>query len=277
MAYDLGDVIPLSVTVRNAAKVPENATLGQYTITKPDGTVDGPTTIAGVAGVYNYDYTAATQVGRYAVRFLATGTNQCAVYDVFDVIDPLSELPIVSLEDAKAQLLIPSTDTTRDDQVRTMLATASTHVERYCNASFRRQSITRSFNGGACTVPLTAPVLSVTSVTVDGVALAATDYELDANAGLLWRGKSYNGLVWSPGAGNVSVTWVAGYANPPLPVVQGVLELLSHLWESRQGTVPRFGAGGSIDPADAGNGSLTFLVPYRVREMLDPYVRPGIG
>lgn len=277
MAYDLGDVIPFSFTVKNAG-VPQNATLAQLTITQPDGTTVGPTTLTGVAGVYDYDFTAATQVGRYIARFVATGTNACAVTDIFDIIDPASELPIVSLADAKAQLLIPTSATDRDDQIRTMLATATSIAERYCNAAFRRQTITKTFNGGACTVALTAPVLSVTSVTVDDATLAATDYQLDAVAGLLWRGTSYDGQVWSPGAGNVSVTWVAGYANPPLPVVQGVLELLSHLWESRQGTVPRFGPGGSIDPADSSSsGTLTFLVPYRVREMLDPYVRPGIG
>jgi len=277
VSYDLGDPIPLSVTVRNPAGTPENATSAAYTITKPDGSTSGPTTIAGVAGVYDYDFTGADTAGWYTYRFVATGTNACTVTDGFQVLDPATQLPIVSLADAKAQLLIPTTDITRDDQVRHMLSVATSHAERYCNASFRRQSFTKTFNGGSATLSLTAPVLSITSVVEDGTTLTSDDYDLDAVSGLLWRGEMGSGQSWARGAGIVTVTWLAGYANPPLPVQQGVLELLSHLWESRQGTVPRFGGGGTIDPADASNGALTFLVPYRVREMLDPYVMPGIG
>lgn len=277
MSYDLGDPIPLSTTVRNPAETPENATAASYTITKPDGTVDGPIDATGVAGVYDLDYTGATLPGWYTVRFVATGTNACSVTDGFQVIDPATQLPIVSLADAKAQLLIPTADITRDDQVRHMLSVATSHAERYCNTSFRRQTLTKTFNGGTAVLMLTAPVLSITSVVEDGTTLTADDYDLDPVSGLLWRGEMGSGRTWERDAGGTTVTWVAGYANPPLPVQQGVLELLDHLWESRQGTVPRFGGGGTIDPADSGDSSRSFLVPYRVREMLDPYVMPGIG
>lgn len=277
MSYDLGDPIPLSVTVRNAAGTPENATSAAFSITKPDGTTVASGSVTGVSGVYDYDFTGAAAAGWYTYVFTATGTNACTVTDGFQVLDPATQLPIVSLADAKAQLLIPTTDITRDDQVRHMLAVATSHAERYCNASFRRQSFTKTFNGGTATLSLTAPVLSVTTVVEDGTTLTADDYDLDPVSGLLWRGDMGSGQTWAHGAGIVTVTWSAGYANPPLPVQQGVLELLSHLWESRQGTVPRFGGGGSIDPADSGDSSRSFLVPYRVREMLDPYVMPGIG
>lgn len=57
------------------------------------------------------------------------------------------------------------------------------------------------------------PVVSVTSVTVDGTALDAADYEVDPTSGLLTRLSSGEPTCW--GCGKHVVVYVAGWAEVP--------------------------------------------------------------
>ncbi|MBX6358141.1 MAG: hypothetical protein IRZ05_20120, partial [Micromonosporaceae bacterium] len=75
MAWDLGDVVPLSVTVTSASGQPEDATAVHLTITLPDGSTVTQGPIASTSpGVYDYDY-ATMQAGVHRVRWVATGNN----------------------------------------------------------------------------------------------------------------------------------------------------------------------------------------------------------
>jgi hypothetical protein len=73
MSIDLGDSVPLSVEVKNAAGALANGGAVTVTVTQPDGTPAGPFTVSPTTtGVYDYDFTP-TQVGRHQVRWVATG------------------------------------------------------------------------------------------------------------------------------------------------------------------------------------------------------------
>src|ERR1044071_2342834 len=76
MAWDLGDVIPLSITITNASGILENATSVTLSIDQPDGTALSVGIITPAStGIYNYDYVPA-QYGRHNVRWLATRSEE---------------------------------------------------------------------------------------------------------------------------------------------------------------------------------------------------------
>ena len=276
MAYDLGDVATLAIQIKDNTGTLANAGAVVATVTAPDGTTSTPSVTNGSTGNYSTTYTA-TLVGRHSIRWVATGANAGAYTDVFEIADP-ALLPVVSLSDLKTHLRRTSaTDTTDDETLRNVLAVATDMAEQYCNRALRRKTIieTRNApvydNGGMGRVPVIAlyetPVISVTTVVENGVTLTANDYSVDLNSGLLWRGVgvaagSYN---WFGGQNAVTVTYVAGFTDPPMGVQYGVKEIARWLWQStQQGPRPAFGQSG--DFSGAGDA-----IPQWLWRPLEPY------
>jgi len=246
VSFDLGDTVPLSVTVKNEDDVAENATSASFTITKPDGTADGPTTVAGVAGVYDLDYVPAS-VGRYSYRFLATGANACAVADVFDVLDP-ALLPIVSLEELRTALKLSAT--TDDELLRDVLNEATDLAERRVGRALRRKTVVESHAGGSSGILLRQPpALSVTSVVENGTTLDSSAYFVRESSGVLYRGTATAPYCWPHGT--ITVTYVAGYADPPSAAKRGVKAIAKWLYQSEQNMGGRFGTDESQYAGDA--------------------------
>lgn len=83
--FSLGDVVPLSVEIRNPDGVLTDAATVTLTITLPDGSTDTPTITNPPAstGVYVHDY-VTTQSGRHHVRWIST-SPAAAYTDAFDV------------------------------------------------------------------------------------------------------------------------------------------------------------------------------------------------
>ncbi|MGH9249154.1 MAG: hypothetical protein ACRD0W_06525, partial [Acidimicrobiales bacterium] len=87
MAHTVGDVLPFSVTIRDAAGALANAGAVTLTVTKPDGTAEAgsPFTISPTStGIYDKDIISA-QAGRYIGYWLATGLNSGAHTQIFIV------------------------------------------------------------------------------------------------------------------------------------------------------------------------------------------------
>lgn len=273
--YDLGDVVPLSIEVR--AKPVPPATVGDLanagtmtlTVTAPDGTVDGPTTISpSPTGTYTYDY-STTQAGLHSFRWLGTGANAASHSDVF-VVASQALLPLVSLADARAHLDMSTTTT--DEELRRFLLSASDLAERWTGRTLRRQSFTETFDGGRSVHLLShLPVLSITSVTESGTALSAGDYTVDAASGLLWRGSTTSGATWATGRQNVTVTYAAGYAEPPPAAYELVLEITRRLWETQRGASADLG--GDEYPAA---GTMR-LMTFRIQTLIDSLSAPGFA
>lgn len=272
MGYDIGDVATLAVQITSDAGVLANAGAVTLTITLPDGTSTGSLTPTNSStGVYEYDYTP-TQVGVHGVRWVATGTNAGAYTDSF-VVDAYPPAQIVSLAQLKAALSISSSDSTKDESLREYLAQATDLAERYCNRTLRRKAIVETHDGGRQAVCLYAPpVLSVTSVVEDGVTLSASDYVLNAPAGILYRGSKDSRLTWDDGLQTVVVTYVAGYASPPLVAQRAVIDIARWMFQ-RTSQGPRPGFGQSADMADYGTDAL----PTWLFRPLDSLALPGFA
>ena len=267
--YDLGDVAQLSVTIRDSTGAAANATAVALTVTTPAGVASTPTVNNTATGVYQASYTPAA-AGRYTVRWVATGTNASAYTDVFTVADP-ADLPVVSLSDTRAHLNI--TATTGDEELRRLLTVACDVGEAYTGRVFGRRSVVEAHAGGARYVVLRRiPVLSTTTVVEDGTSVAAAGYSLDTQSGCLLRLSSGYPSVWAGGVDAVVVTYTAGYAAQPESDIQGVLEMVRHLWETQRGSMPMMPRG------DEGwTPGLGYSIPKRVAELWDGSRVPGFA
>lgn len=272
MAYDIGDATPaLQITVKDSLGALASGGTVVCTVTAPDGTTSTPAVTNPSTGLYEAT-PVTTTAGRYGVRWTVTAPSANAVTDVYDVLDS-ALLPLVSLADVKAHLSISSSDTSKDEQLRYTLATATELAERYTNRALRRKTVVETHDGDVCALILREPpVLSITSVVENGVTLTATDYTLNASTGLLYRGSSTSSMEWYDGRQSVVVTYVAGYTNPPLVAQRAVLDITRWMWQ-RTAQGPRPGFGQSADMADYGTDAL----PSWLMRPLDSLVMPGIA
>ena len=270
MAYDLGDLVPLRVLVKDSAGVAANATSVSVTITAPDGTTSTSTVSPTTTGQYDYTYTPTT-AGRYLVRWAATGTNASSYTDAFTVNDP-ADLSLLSLTDAKQYLNI--TSSSADEELRQFILEASDIAERLTSRQLRRKTYTEAYSVSGPYFSLRQqPVISVTTVTEDAVTLTAgTDYVLDAALGILYRGSTLSPLYWHAGQDNIAVTYVAGEGNPSPTAVLLVKELTRHLWRTQRGASP-MGMGGQDDFIPGGNN----IVTYRIKELAELLSIPTVA
>lgn len=276
--YDLGDVVALGVTIKDANGNPANATNVVATITQPDGSTVLPTVVNSATGLYDINFTP-TQFGRYTIRWVATGANASAYADDFTVRD-YTKMGIVSLDEVKAHLNISTS--ALDEELRRFIDAGSDLAENYCGLILGRETIANELhNGNTDVIVLRNPrAISITSVYENGTLLTASDYTLDPSGQRLFRVTSgtfnnpnYFG-IWAPGVNAVRVTYVAGFTNPPPSAKQGVLEIIRHLWQTQRGTnnvLTRNQTGDDFLP------TATFSLPRRAMELLDPISLPGIA
>jgi len=202
---------------------------------------------------------------------------------------------LVSLDEAKLHLDMPTSDTTVDAELQGFIDAATPLIENICGP-ITSESVTEWHDGGAgdrsALVLRRRPVLSVTSVTeylgqTPQVLAAATtpanaaalSYSLEVATGTIIR-RSAAGTVYpfAWGEQNVQVVYTAGFGSTPANVRLAALELIRHLWQStQQGGRPAFNGnpadGNGFGPAGGG-----YAVPNFVIELLKPNERiPGIA
>ncbi len=268
MSYAQGQPVLLSSLVQDAAGVPANATTVTLTITLPDGTTATPTVAnpPTVTGTYTHVY-VPTQVGLHGVRWAFEGTNASApLVDSF-YVEPGTTVPLISLAEARKQCRLAAT--ADDPEVQRLALVASDICERRTQV-WRRTPVTATLDGGGTFLRLRRPVVAVTSVLEDGIAVAASGWVLDGDKGWLYRGTTRTPWCWSPGRQNVIVTYVAGAPGDiPDAVRQGVRLQIQHLWDSQRGGsgLPRqAGADFDIDPRTG------YSIPNAVLELWRPFM-----
>lgn len=273
MPYDLGDAVPLSVSVYNSALALTNVTTISLTITLPDGTTVTPTVTnpPAVTGVYTYDY-AAPVLGQYAVRWLSTGPLS-AHTDMFDVRSPNPRL-LFSLSDAKKTLNISSTVTKNDDEIRDLIESTTDAIEFMCGPVVR-QTIVEKHDGGSSLVLRESPVISVTSIVpvlTSGTTYLMSECDLDSLTGEIIR------LSGANFKGPLRVSFVAGRVPIPAAIRDGGRIILKHLWATQngQGGLPSFLADTDMrrEMASAVVPGLGYAIPNRAIELLQPFFRP---
>src|ERR1044071_6685616 len=231
MAWDLGDVIPLSITITNASGILENATSVTLSIDQPDGTALSVGIITPAStGIYNYDYVPA-QYGRHNVRWLATGTNAGAFTDSF-YVEPSNDASFISLEEFKQHVVMVGN--ANDEKLRGFI-TAACQIIADRTGLIVPTIITEDLNTNVFGYVSLGkfPIISVTTVeTLPGLTtIPALDpvsnpigWIMDITTGILNVGRS----------GLFRVTYLAGRQVIPENYILAAKELTAHLWRTSQ-------------------------------------------
>ena len=278
-SYDLGDRVYLSwntVDSSGAAVNPGTVTLN---ITLPDATNVSVTTATSITGTYTASY-LPTQVGRHIIAWSAGTTWSQAYSDIFEVRD-INDIGIVGYDEVLEFLNIP-TASANENEVRRFIDASTDLAETYVGQVLGRRTFTNElYDGGTEFIRIRNPkAISITSVTENGLAVSASNYVLDytgqrlyrIGSGTLYATNSYG--YWTQGMNNVSITYVAGYVNPPMSAKQGVLEIIRHLWQTQRGAINVMSRTQSGDELYS---TPTYSLPRRAMELLDPTSFPGLA
>lgn len=148
-----------------------------------------------------------------------------------------------------------------DDLLSWLITSVSTWFEGKCGRTFSQGVYTETHAVPRdCILPVHTPVTAISSIIVDGIPLAAEDYQLDGDVIRLstlvamWQGRK------------ATVTYTAGYAQVPADVEQAVIEMVSLKFQERK----RVGTASE----SASGYSQTFLptiTPRSVQEVIDIY------
>jgi hypothetical protein len=283
VAFDLGDLVPLSFQIRDTTGALANATTVTLNITQPDSTISGPFTLtSATTGVYNYDY-LPVQVGRHVARCVATGANASSFSDAFDVA-PADMGAVISLADAKGHLNIQST--INDDELRLYLSAVTNIVEAQVGLVVPR-TFTEVMGAFTSIVLNREPVISVTSMlTTAGVDLSGY-FALNGEAGMLqlipttigypfayrpynFPGQPldrlyYQGLLPFYQGQPITVTYQAGRQVVPAGWQLAARMILNELWASRRGAMAMPARGGDQEQPVVGTD---YTLNDRVLELL---------
>jgi hypothetical protein len=257
--FDLGDLVPLTVTVRDADGAPTNASTVTLTVELPDGTTVTPTVTnpPAVTGVYAVDY-SPTMVGLHRYTFTTTGPKTQYGPALFEVAS--TSRGIVSLDDVKNLPSMNIRTTTHDETLRRFIEAATSVIERHTGNTVVREVVTETVMADWRGLHLTrSPIISITTV-ADSAGTAVTDGVLDTNIGLI-RPPAY-ALWW----GEHTVTYVAGMTTIPAEYSLAALIIVEHLWQTQRGTMSAAARPGGMDDVDV--PGIGYAIPRRALQLL---------
>lgn len=190
----------------------------------------------------------------------------------------MSDAHLISIYDAKTALRLGSS-TTYDADLTVYVAAVDEMVQQF-TGPILQQNVTQVFDGGRSALVLASPAESITSVTVNGVTMDASDYTADLSSGILHAGSTQAPGTFPPGQQNVTVVYVAGAAatsdDVPATVQLAARMILRHLWLTNRGgatVVPGMGDDETSMPDWS-----AYAIPNRALELLAPHMRrPGIA
>lgn len=157
---------------------------------------------------------------------------------------------LCALADVKSYLGI--TSTTQDALITTLIGNASAFIERFCGRIFEQATYTETRNGNNASAIFCrqTPIISVTSVTIDGIAVPeapdATSYGFVYDDHIVYlRGDAPMRLPGVPssrgyprsfcrGVQNVVLVYEAGYATIPADLNQACVELIASKLAKRE-------------------------------------------
>lgn len=238
MIIDLGETWSSdNYEVRDTAGTLQAGSTVTGTITLPDGSTTTATIQNPSTGIYTVDY-LTVQAGFHDVLVSATGGVLGSMVKRWkDSFTAEEARLIVSVDQTVAHLRGQDTITEPEqlEQLRWLIQVATDAVERASGRTMVRRTITEPYDGGRDHIRLRrGPILSVTSVTENGILVPASGWVLDQRHDRLYRGTTLGTWCWEPGLLNVVPTLVAGYTVSPLIARQVALRGIARMWQSSQ-------------------------------------------
>lgn len=166
-------------------------------------------------------------------------------------------MSVILQDEVMAYLRTSATTTNVDPTVlQGLIDTAESMVSQRVGPLVSASQSTITFGGPSFVLPTTT-----TAVT------SATD--LDGNAVTIGFRIGVGGVVTNSSCslGTWTLVYTAGWVEMPAPIRTAVLELVRHLWRPQLGAMAR----ATEDNAPG------YLIPNRVRELLDPFTLPGFA
>lgn len=166
-------------------------------------------------------------------------------------------MSVILLDEAMAYLRMSATTTNVDPTVlQGLIDTAESMVSQRVGPLVSASQSTITFGGPSFVLPTTTT--AVTSAT-----------NLDGNAVTTGFRIGVGGVVTNSSCslGTWTLVYTAGWVEMPAPIRTAVLELVRHLWRPQLGAMAR----ATEDNAPG------YLIPNRVRELLDPFTLPGFA
>ena len=278
-SYDLGDKVYFTWSTVDSSGAAVNPGTVTASVTLPDGTNTSISTSTATTGSYTASY-LPTQVGRHIIAWSATDSWPQAYSDVFEVRD-IADIGIVGYDEVLEYLNIPAASA-NENEIRRFIDAATDLAETYVGQVLGRRTYSSElYDGGQEFIRIRNPkAITITSVYENGALLGSGAYALDYTGQRLYRvgsqtiysTNSYG--YWSQGFNNISITYVAGYVNPPMSAKQGVLVIIKHLWESQRGAMNVMGR---VLGGDELYQTPTYSLPRRAMELLDPTSFPGMA
>ena len=174
---------------------------------------------------------------------------------------------LASVADLEAWLKLSAGNT--DEALLTRLLTAeSTFIETWCSRIFSPTDYveTRDGNGQSRMSPQCWPMLSIASVVVDGTAIPAAVGATGSGYFIVGKSIQLRGYSFTRGAGNVVLSYNAGFATIPADVQQAAIELAAMRYRERD----RVGMS-SISGAGETTSFITRDMPASVLTLLGQY------
>lgn len=268
----------ITITVRDTAGTlvsPPSAPTVQWFTDTARTTGALTLTVAGSGSAYTASWTAAQAPAAAATRYLKVSIPNAAGGTDVDVDDEITftasaagvdEL-VLTVDEALEQYL--DEDTT-DPEKRTlaerMIVSATASVERAIGGAILPRTVTETITStGGPLLLSTYPVLTVTSVTENDVAVSGDGYTLDATAGMVYRHAGFAEIAWAAGRRNIQVVYQAGYSPIPQELKDAVGELFAWRWRQK-----RVGSRDRDDDFPVGDVS---GLPNVVKNLLAGYLR----
>lgn len=192
---------------------------------------------------------------------------------------------LCTLAAVKAALNIPTATTSKDALISSLIDSASSWIEKYCDRTFTSTTHTEYFSPGRDKrvrqyrelIPRQWPIISITSIREDDdrafsgadTLLAATDYWNDDVRVYLYQDADW--VAFAYGERTVQLVYVAGYATIPEDLQRAAVMLTVKLFydsdRQKQG----------IASESLGGTTITYVdddVPKSAKAILDLYRRP---
>jgi hypothetical protein len=170
------------------------------------------------------------------------------------------------------QLELGLTGVAEAPYLKGQIAQASAAIVSWCGRAFAQETVREVWRPEGCLQSLSLarfPVTNIASVVEDGTTLASTDYEVDAESGLLWRLSSDERTTWR--ARKITVQYTGGYilpdaANRTLPhdVQRACILMVTAAWLAK-GRDPMLRSESAQDV-----GQVSYLDPRAGMESMPP-------
>lgn len=279
----VGSTTPVPLTVNPAATATPTVTL--YTDaghTTPYGGAGRVVTGAG----QNWSYSIADlPVGTYYLHEQATtasGTVQSDADSLVILNGSISSTgSLATLAELKAQLNIPSADTTYDVELQGDLDAATPFIEGITGPILQRVVTAEQHDGGrSVIVPRQQPVLSITSVTeyvgptayvltaaaTPALATSAYAYTLDPITGAITRRSAGEAVPFPGGTDNVLVTYTVGTSTVHPNARLAALMYAAAMWQDTQ---QGFAISGDSGPEGEYETSALYVATTQIRSLLE--------